>query len=382
MTWGIVGQERAVAALQRDLAQGRAAHAYLFVGPERVGKHTLALKLAQALNCDSVILRSGARREPSAATKPALSEAEGNLGGAQQEVDSLPAKHRSAAIEPCDACPPCRRIAAGLHADVQTVTIEGAQEGRDGEPAHKEIRVGQVREVERAVALKPYEGRARVVIIDPADAMNAEAQNAFLKTLEEPPPQVTLVLVSAQEQRLLPTIRSRCRQLALGLLPLPLVAEELIARGVEAERAQLLARLSRGRIGWALAMAADDSLMARREEWLEEARSLAAISIARRWELAERLASAFRRDRESVLDELAAWQDWWRDVLVVQSEVEEGAVNADRLDDLRHDASRYPRGETADFVRELRAARRYLQENVQPRLVLESLLLGAPAPAG
>ena len=337
--WGVVGQERAVAALARDLAQGRTAHAYLFVGPERVGKHTLALKLAQALNCEG--------DEP-----------------------------------PCDACEPCRRIERGVHADVQTVTVEAAEAGREGEEGQqKGIHVSQVREIERVTSLKPFEGRSRAVIFDPADEMNAAAQNAFLKTLEEPPPQVTFVLVSAQEERLLPTIRSRCRQLALRLLPVPLVAEGLVGRGVEPERAQLLARLSRGRVGWALAMAADESLLARRDEWLEEARSLAAMSIAQRWELAERLATAFRRDRDPVLDELTAWQDWWRDVLLVQSRAEEGAVSADRLDDLRRDASRHSREEIAAFVRELRSARQYLEDNVQPRLVLEALLIQAPGAA-
>ncbi|KKK69311.1 hypothetical protein LCGC14_2935320, partial [marine sediment metagenome] len=167
MTWGLVGQDRAVAALTGALAAGRLAHAYMLAGPERVGKHTLALKLAAALNCEG--------DEP-----------------------------------PCGECNPCRRIGGGIHADVQTVTVE---EGEDG--AQKGIHVSQIREIERATALKPFEGRSRVVVIDPAEEMNAAAQNAFLKTLEEPPPQVVFVLVTTDESRLLPTIRSRCRRLEL-----------------------------------------------------------------------------------------------------------------------------------------------------------------------
>jgi len=97
--------------------------------------------------------------------------------------------------------------------------------------------------------------------------------------------------------------------------------------------------------------------------------------------LALALATAFRRDRDAVLDELAAWQDWWRDVLLVQSQAEEGAGNGDRLDDLRLDASRHGREEIAAFVRELRSSRQYLEDNVQPRLVLEALLIQAPGAA-
>src|SRR3972149_2419624 len=125
MPWGLMGQERAVAALERALREGRVAHAYLFVGPERVGKHTLALKLAQALNCEG----ASAHGEP-ASPEP------------------------SRRVEPCGECAPCRRIAAGLHADVQTVTVEEDEEG-----AQKGIHVSQIREVERATALTAVEAR-------------------------------------------------------------------------------------------------------------------------------------------------------------------------------------------------------------------------------
>jgi DNA polymerase-3 subunit delta' len=331
MTWGIIGQERAVVALTRALSAGAAAHAYLFVGPARVGKGTLALGLAQALNC------TGA--EP-----------------------------------PCQDCRPCRRIAGGIHADVQVVSVEPSDEG----PQHKGISVGQIREVERAIALNPFEGRTRVVIIDPADAMNTEAQNALLKTLEEPPPHVAFVLVAVQEERLLPTIRSRCQRIEFRVLPLGAVGEALLAVGVEVEKARLLARLSRGRIGWALEMARDASRVEGRRKALDVARSLSAMTIAERLDLAERVASDFRQGREAVLELLLEWQGWWGDLLLVQAGAEDGVANVDLLAELREDAGHYGREEVLAFVRALLAARRHLEENVQPRLALESLLLEAP----
>jgi DNA polymerase-3 subunit delta' len=334
MTWGLVGQERAAAALQRSLSAGRAAHAYLFVGPERVGKHTLALKLAQALNC---------------------------------EADE----------RPCAQCNPCRRIAGALHSDVQTVSVEEGEEG-----VQKGIHVSQIREIQRVTALKPFEGRTRVVIVDPAEEMNPAAQNAFLKTLEEPPPQVVFVLVTADESRLLPTIRSRCQRLELRLPSVADVEAALVERGVDGERARLLARLSRGRIGWAIEMADDASLLERRQESLSQARALASMSVAERMALAERLAPEWRRKPDSLLAELEAWRDWWRDVLLVQTGAEDGVANVDRLADLREDASHCSRDLVASFVRAVGDAGRNLQENAQPRLVLETLLLGAPAARG
>ncbi len=235
--------------------------------------------------------------------------------------------------------------------------------------------------MERVTALKPFEGRSRVVIIDPADEMNASAQNAFLKTLEEPPPQVVFLLVTADESRLLPTIRSRCRRLELRLPSLADVETALLERGVEEEKARLLARLSAGRIGWALEAAADPSLLERRKETLDQAAALASMSVAQRLELAERLAPEFRRRPEALLATLEAWRDWWRDVLIIQGGADDGVANVDRLPDLRRHAACLPPDEVAAFVRAADEARRYLGENAQPRLVMETLLLEAPGQA-
>ncbi|MEK7216302.1 MAG: DNA polymerase III subunit delta', partial [Chloroflexota bacterium] len=162
--WRLIGNAAAVAALQHSLSQDRLAHAYLLVGPEGVGKATLALALAQAVNC--------LQPDP-----------------------------------PCGECGQCRRIAHGLHPDVTVVTLE---EGR------REIRINQIRELQVLLNLLPFEGRNRVTIIHDADRMNEEAGNALLKTLEEPPPRVVLALTCRDEEALLPTIRSRCRRVVLN----------------------------------------------------------------------------------------------------------------------------------------------------------------------
>ncbi len=347
--WGLIGNKRAVDVLSRAAASGALAHAYLFVGPERVGKATLALRLAQALNCAS----AGARH----ASPLQGGDAEG--------------------AAPCGECPSCVRIAAGIHADVRTVTVEVTDEG----PQRKAISVEQMREVERAVALAPFEGRTRVVIVDPADEMTAVAQNAFLKTLEEPPPHVVFVLIATQGERLLPTVRSRCRRIDFRLLPASEIERALESEPVDPERARLLARLSRGRIGWALAMARDPSQLERRREALQSARSLAGMPVAQRMELAEQLTEEFRRDREKILSLLAEWQGWWRDVLLAQSGAEDGVANVDLLAETREDARGSRPDEVIVFVQALGDARQHLQENVQPRLALEAMLMEAPGGA-
>ena len=332
MTWDVIGQERAVATLAAGLSGGRPAHAHLFVGPPNVGKQRLALQLAQALNCQ--------REEP-----------------------------------PCQECDQCRRVAKGLHADVQTVTVGVGENG-----PHKEIRIAQIWEIERAVALRPFEGRTRVVIIDPAEAMNVEAENAFLKTLEEPPPDVVFVLVS-DAQALLPTIRSRCRPVPFGLMALAGVETVLRERlGVADQKARLLARLSQGRIGLAMTLATEEASLAAHEEAMNVARSLPQQSIGERFELAAKLAGRFGRERKATLETLDLWRQWWRDILLCQSGAGEGVNNLDHLQALTEEASRYRRREVAAFLRSIGAAKRQLKDNVNPRLALEAIMLAVPQP--
>jgi DNA polymerase-3 subunit delta' len=331
--WQTIGQDRAVAALQRGLAQGRQAHAYLFAGPPQVGKGTLALELAQALNCEGA--------EP-----------------------------------PCQECTPCRRIAAGIHADVQVVGVE-ATEGA----VHKDISIQQIRDIERAVSLRPFEGRCRVIIIDPADAMNEAAQNAFLKTLEEPPPDVVFVLITSRPQALRPTIRSRCQRLNLSPLPLPQLEEALRQRWSLAPRqAQLLARLSQGRPGWAIAAHRDEEMMRVRHEALMDIRALPERTIQERFAYASEVASRFSRDRATVLAVLDLWREWWRDILLLCTGCQDAIINLDLWDILRAEAARYDSTQVVAFLRSLAATKRHLEENVNPRLALEVLMLDLPAP--
>ncbi len=330
--WQTVGQDRAVAALQRALAGGRKAHAYLLAGPPQVGKATLARELAQALNCEG-------------------------------------------ADPPCHECNPCRRIAAGIHADVQTVTVESADD-----PSRKNISIDQIREVGRSVSLRAFEGRCRAIIIDPAEAMNEAAQNAFLKTLEEPPPDVVFLLITSRPQMLRATIRSRCQRLDLKPLPVAAAQAALIERwGLPERRAELLARLSRGRLGWALAAQANEEILRLRREALNDIRNLSRHGIVERFARANDLAMRFARQRDAVLEVLDLWGQWWRDVLLAAGGCHEAITNVDLSDILRAEAAHYDVRRVASFLRSLAAARRRLEENVNPRLALEVLLLDLPA---
>jgi DNA polymerase-3 subunit delta' len=332
----IIGNPRAVSAVQRALASGSPPHAWIFLGPHGVGKAVLARWLAQALNCE--------RRD----------------------------------AEPCGECAQCARIARGIHSDVITVSIPPSE---PNEPLHKDISVDQVREVEQAVSLAPFEGRTRVVIIDPADAMSDGAQNAFLKTLEEPPPNAVFILIATQEDDLLPTVRSRCRKLEFGLVAAEEIESALREQGVDDEQARLLSRLAEGRPGRALALARDAKRLDKRRELLEEASTLASMPMADLMDLTERMARQFRERREAVFDRLSAWLSWWRDVLLVQSGAGESIANVDLAERLEADAGRYSRAQVIAFVQAVMKCRGRLEANVQARIALDAMIVSVPRSA-
>jgi DNA polymerase-3 subunit delta' len=377
----IVGNARAFAAVQRGLASGSQPHAWLFVGPDGLGKAGLARWLAQAVNCERNVDAGrgvGARRQTDGAPATGILE-DGPSAGASDVAGASPLRddpQPAHAVAPCGECGQCDRIARGIHADVVTMTIPPAEDG----PQHKEISVDQIREVQRAVSLAPFEGRTRVAIIDPADRLSEEAQNAFLKTLEEPPPNAVFVLIATRGDALLPTVRSRCTLIEFGLVATAEIEEALRERGVEEDRARLLARLSTGRPEKAFALADDASRLEKRSEALEQARELAAMPMGDLMDLGERLAQQFRRDRDVVLERLESWLSWWRDILLVSAagEAGDGVANVDMLDSLWEDAGRYERDDVVAFVQALRECRRRLEENVQARIALDALLVRTP----
>ncbi len=210
MAWhGIEGHDRVVEQFRRAIQRGRLASSFLFVGPEGIGKRTFALRLAQALLCQ---------------TRP---EAE---------------------LDPCGTCPACRQAAADNHPDIHVV----------GKPAEKsalplEILIGRREHRGREglchdIALRPYSGKRRIAVIDDADYLQVESANSLLKTLEEPPPKSVLILIGTSAARQLPTIRSRCQMVRFDRLPEETVAQLLRREGLldQPDRAEQLASYSEG----------------------------------------------------------------------------------------------------------------------------------------
>lgn len=326
MNWEILGHEWAVELLQGQVARGQQRHAYLVTGPQGVGRRTLGLRLAQALNCP----------QPAAAGVP------------------------------CGECRTCRLIQRMQHPDLSVVQAE----------EHGGIlKVDQVRELQRSLALAPYEARFRVALLLRFEEANPSAANALLKVLEEPPPQVVLILTAESTENLLETIVSRCEVIRLRPLPLELVESGLQSRwGLPAEDARLLAHVSNGRVGYAVQVHAAPELLESRNEWLEALVGLLPAGRVERFHFAEKAA----RDRGKLRQMLTVWLSYWRDVLLAVSAAQVPLTNIDHADELQELASGLELGRVQRFIRQIEDTLTALEGNANARLALEVLLLDMP----
>lgn len=335
--WQVIGHSLAVDFLQRCIWSNRIGHAFLFIGQSQVGKRTLAINLAQALNC--------------------LAEDESR---------------------PCGQCSACRRIAAGNFADFQIIDLLIEGKGKEGR-RKKEIGIEQVRDLQRAAVLQPYEGRYKVFIINNAESLSTEAANALLKTLEEPPEHAVLILLTIDDKLLLPTVVSRCQRVDLRPVAQAVVEEALVTKwGAPIEKARLLSRLCQGRIGWAVAALANSNVLEKRTSAIDQITEVMAADRFTRLEHAARLANQFGKDRQIVKEELELWQSWWRDLMLVKAGCSELLVNHDRSDEIERQAARYSLGEIKEVIDFLRLAWEQLDQNANPRLALEVFMLRLP----
>ncbi len=266
-------------------------------------------------------------------------------------------------------------MAKGGHPDFQLVqpTTKDGEVDRAGGM----LRVEQAGALIHDAALSPVESRYRVFAIQDAHRANDSFSNKLLKTLEEPPEGVVLCLTALDRAGLLPTIVSRCEVLELRPLSVPEVKAALMAGwGVEDARAELLARLCNGRLGWAVRQLQDGAAETQRLETLQELWRLAAAGRIERLDFAA--ATAGKRENEQLFGLLEAWATWWRDVLLAQNGCLDAISNVDQAAEVERQAHGLPQAEVRGFLRTLQRVEGYLHHTVNTRLALDVLALELP----
>jgi DNA polymerase-3 subunit delta' len=331
---GILGQERAIRVLTRALDAGKLPHAYLFHGAEGLGRFKTALAAAQALLCK---------------------DRDGDF---------------------CGVCSACTRVAGESHPDVLVVRPESRKGAKEWivDPELGTIRIEQVREFQRWISIRAFEGGWKVGIFDGADKMNQAASNALLKTLEEPPPASLLILISPARSQLLPTIVSRCQPVSFS----PLSREDLEVflsehREGPEEGVALVSALSGGSPGKAIRMDPQWVVEVRRE-WIDRLHAFLASGSERELiGFAEDLTQSGR-----LLEVLELYESWYRDLLVCRIDSPRRIVNRDYMEEVSEACGQQDPTETISKIDAIRKARRDIQGAYNPnkQLLVEALLIG------
>jgi DNA polymerase-3 subunit delta' len=311
--------------LRKHIIHGTTRHAYLFSGPPGLGRRTLALRFAQALNCPTPI-ETGI---------------------------------------PCGQCRDCKQIESMKHADL--TIVQSDSEGGI-------LKVDQIREARKTLILKPYMSKYRVALFLRFHEANDNAANALLKTLEEAPSYAVLILTADNPEQLLPTILSRCEVLRLRPLRVEDVQRELENRGLETGQAKLIAHISGGRMGYAIRLIENDTLLEKREERLNDLLTLLPASRVEKFAYADKLS----KDKDSMRQTISFWLSYWRDVMLRTAQAETPLVNVDRNVEIEDLAERMDLSSARNVVSGLENALEKLERNVNPRLLAEVLLIDLP----
>jgi DNA polymerase-3 subunit delta' len=320
--WGILGHEWAVNLLKNHLEKDRPRHAYLFTGPDGVGRRTLALRFAQVLNSPNWVYDPG---------------------------------HTAS-----------KQIARMQHPDLSVLRrLEG----------DRDIKIDAVRELQHTLSLTPYMAAYRVALLLNFEEANQHAANALLKTLEEPPGQVVLLLTAESTDSLLPTISSRCEVVRLRPVPIDRLAaglESVLEFG--AEEARLLAHISGGKPGYALHLAENPDLLEERTKLIEDQIALLGGSRVSRFAYAEQLG----KDKLVFRQALLIWLAFWRDILLLTSKSRAPLTNPDRREDIARLSRKIDSKTAREVVGALENRLGELRTNANTRLAAEALMLQLP----
>ncbi len=360
----IVGQERAVADLRKAMAAGRMPHGFIFAGPEGVGRQTMAAALAKVLLCEKM------GTVPNSGTVP---------------------------FSACNDCPSCRMMDAGSHPDFNLVYKELAAFHEDANVRNRVMQELGI-DVIDSFLIEPAmraagRGRGKVFVVLEAELMSADAQNSLLKTLEEPPPGVTIILVTLQTEQLLPTTLSRCRVVRFNLLPRNFVTQRLVESGIEPAEAAFWAAVTGGSLGRSISMSAQ-GLYAIKRDILER---LASLGPGGDVELGEELAaivdklatatvSASKRSDGSTMSknlairqatgamlEIAA--SAYQDAMALSAGSDRPLVNADQAAAVQALAQRFSSDQLCRIIEHFAQFEELLWRNVNPKTVWDNVVI-------
>jgi len=371
----IVGQDQAITQLQRAMASERMPHAFLFAGPDGVGRKTTAMALAKVLLCSG----------------NAVNKSQGSLLGGEPEAPKGPA------LTACGVCDDCRMIEASSHPDLHMVYKELAQFHEDAGVRDRVMQELGI-DVIRSFLITPAgrlssRGRGKVFVVLESELMNAASQNALLKTLEEPPPKTTIILVCQSPEEMLPTTLSRCCIVRFRLLPADFVTSKLALTGMPEEEARFWAAFTEGSLGRAIELSAQGMHSIKCDIIIRLAGLVAGTNpdmgdfLAKTMDqLAEQeIASARKADGSSLSKNLASRKaagtmlqliaSAFHDAMVLSTNASLPLVHSDQRPAVESLARRFAPTQLAEIIEQLSEYEQLLWRNVNPKTVWDNVAI-------
>jgi len=315
----IVGQQRSIALINSLLISNRIPHALLFEGQKGIGKKPIALELARGICCSS------------------------------------------AEAKPCGACSSCIKASHGNHPEIKLIEEDSS------------IKIETIRALQKEIQLKPYEGSKKVFIINNAEGMTVQAQNALLKTLEEPPSYASIILLTNNSASLLPTIISRCQILKLVPARLEEVQEYLQrVEGLGIDESKVIASFSNGIVGKAIRILQDEEFRKKRDIIIEITRQLLEGRII---DLLERV-NFLNEEKDSVDDIFDIFISWYRDLLIfTETQQVDFIMNYDKIEEIKRQAMKINSSKSREIILIIEKNKSNTRSNVNHQLNLEVMLL-------
>jgi len=326
MTWNMIGHEWAVQLLQGHIENNTLRHAYLITGPIDIGKKNLAIRFIQAICCTNP-------------TSPGT---------------------------PCLKCPTCSRIQKLEHPDLFPISVE---EGS------KQIKIDQIREMIRNLSLSPYEASRRFGLLIDFDLANMNSQNSLLKTLEEPPGSVILILTAVSTSSLVETVASRCEEIKLNPVPIQTTSQGLEdLHQIAGDQADFLAHISAGKPELALSYHQDPDILERRNNLLDQHFEILKGDSVDRFAYANQLV----KDPILIQEMINIWSSIWHDILLQLGKSDAPIRNIDRKDEIRAIIRSIGLDDAKSAVKLFQRAHYLLQRNANQKLTVEDLLIQLP----
>ncbi len=326
MTWDLIGHEWAIQLLRGHIENNSLRHAYLITGPDGIGKKNLAIRFIQAINCPNEV-------EPG---------------------------------QPCLVCHTCKRIQRLEYPDVFPVLLEGDS---------NQIKIDQIRDLVHNLSLSPYEAKQRFGLLIDFELANEHTQNSLLKTLEEPPGSVMLILTARSSASLLETITSRCEEIRLHTVAFSTTSQGLEQLyNIPADQAIFLAHISGGKPETALQYHLDPTVLERRTSLLDDHIQMLRATVVERFAYAAQVVD----EPACVQNMLETWLSLWHDLLLQIGQSNAPINNTDRIDEIRSIMPEIDLRTVKNTLDVFRRAQGLIKENANLKLTLEDLLLQLP----